>query len=381
MAAPEKTGGSVTEECVDSASPTSLGAPMELNIMRLSGDETLLTVPQDLKLYDFKTLLAEHGILDERLQVEFLLDGVPLQQNPEMTLMELGVDGSCPLMVVKKRGYDYSRITKFEHEVLSERWPQGVLTTQEGLLHVCHFQGELMVFSPELVLVSKQILPREVVNPSQMQMAPNGDLVFACSRTGGATAAVVDPKTMEVKRFLNAPGVVGAEGGRGLGLALRGGIVYLSYGGRLSDGEKRGCVVALDFETGEVVQTFRGFAKPTGLCVANDQLLVSDRGANEVRIMTLEGEDVHTIGQGQLKYPNDVAVDSCGNILVMDTGNERVAVFSPRGQLMASVLQGTFKDRGNTHSYISVNPLTGAISVSMDDIHKVAILCPPISSG
>ena len=29
------------------------------------------------------------------------------------------------------------------------------------------------------------------------------------------------------------------------------------------------------------VQTFRGFAKPTGLCVANDQLLVSDRGANE----------------------------------------------------------------------------------------------------
>lgn len=118
-----------------------------------------------------------------------------------------------------------------------------------------------------------------------------------------------------------------AEGGRGLGLALRGGIVYLSYGGRLSDGEKRGCVVALDFETGEVVQTFRGFAKPTGLCVANDQLLVSDRGANEVRIMTLEGEDVHTIGQGQLKYPNDVAVDSCGNILVMDTGNERVAVF------------------------------------------------------
>jgi len=28
----------------------------------------------------------------------FLLDGVPLQQNPEMTLMELGVDGSCPLM-------------------------------------------------------------------------------------------------------------------------------------------------------------------------------------------------------------------------------------------------------------------------------------------
>eukprot|EP00435_Cladocopium_sp_Y103_P002452 s5338_g1.t1 len=330
-------GGYVTEEFLDSASPQGPGAPMELKVMRISGDETLLTVPQDLKLYDFKALLAEHGILDERLQVEFLLEGVALPQHPETTLMELGVDGSCPLTVVKKRGHDYSRVTKLEHEVPSERWPQGVLTTQEGLLYVCHFQGELMVFSPELVLVSKHILPREVVNPSQMQMAPNGDLVFACSRSGGATAAVVDPKTFEVKRFLNA------EGGRGLGLAMRGGVVYLSYGGRFSHGEKRGCVVALDFETGEVVQTFRGFAKPTGLCVANDQLLVSDRGANEVRIMTLEGEDVQTIGQGQLKYPNDVAVDSCGNILVMDTGNERVAVFSPDGQLLASILQWVAK--------------------------------------
>ena len=34
------------------------------------------------------------------------------------------------------------------------------------------------------------------------------------ARTGGATAAVVDPKTMEVKRFLNAPGVVGVRSAR-----------------------------------------------------------------------------------------------------------------------------------------------------------------------
>ena len=31
------------------------------------------------------------------------------------------------------------------------------------------------------------------------------------------------------------------------------------------------------------VHEMTGFAKPTGLCVANDQLLVTDRGADEVR--------------------------------------------------------------------------------------------------
>jgi len=372
----------------ESSSPTevpgvrTVGGKMELTVVRLSGEETVLTVQEDCTLKDFRTALAKKGLIDDRLMTELLVDGRTLnQQSVTSTLHELGVNGSSIIMVVTKRVHDYSRITKLECQVRSEKWPQGLFTTSEGLLYVCHFDNELLVFSPELDRISKRDLPRDVVRPSQMDRAPNGDLVFACTRSG-PMAAVVDPETLELKRELRPNGAVGHAGGAlGLGLAVAGGLVYLSHiRSSVPVHSSEFCVVALDFETGEVVKTFDGFVKPSGLCVANDQLVVVDRGAHQVRVLSLDGEDLLTFGQGCLKYPNDVAVDNCGNFLVMDTGNERVAVFSPDGQLTASVLPRTFKDRGNTHSYISVNPLTGTIAVSMDDIHKVAILAPPIRS-
>lgn len=47
--------------------------------------------------------------------------------------------------VVAKRVHDYRRIMELERCLQSERWPQGVLTTQNGLFYVCHFQGEVLV--------------------------------------------------------------------------------------------------------------------------------------------------------------------------------------------------------------------------------------------
>eukprot|EP00913_Durusdinium_trenchii_P033709 g31557.t1 len=85
-------------------------------------------------------------------------------------------------------------------------------------------------------------------------------------------------------------------------------------------------VVVFDFETGEQVTTFDGFQHPCGLCVTDDRLFVADRGANEVRVLDLEGNPLDTIGGGELKIPNDVAVDNCGNVLVMDCGG-RVSGF------------------------------------------------------
>eukprot|EP00434_Breviolum_minutum_P018143 symbB.v1.2.016004.t3/scaffold1208.1/size131501/4 len=392
----------------ESSSPTevpgvrTVGGKMELTVVRLSGEETVLTVQEDCTLKDFRTALAKKGLIDDRLMTELLVDGRTLnQQSVTSTLHELGVNGSSIIMVVTKRVHDYSRITKLECQVRSEKWPQGLFTTSEGLLYVCHFDNELLVFSPELDRISKRDLPRDVVRPSQMDRAPNGDLVFACTRSG-PMAAVVDPETLELKRELRPNGAATWTSGgctkgwpcrRGLGpgwITMHAvqfsrefpeGLVYLSHiRSSVPVHSSEFCVVALDFESGEVVKTFDGFVKPSGLCVANDQLVVVDRGAHQVRVLSLDGEDLLTFGQGCLKYPNDVAVDNCGNFLVMDTGNERVAVFSPDGQLTASVLPRTFKDRGNTHSYISVNPLTGTIAVSMDDIHKVAILAPPIRS-
>ena len=50
-------------------------------------------------------------------------------------------------------------------------------------------------------------------------------------------------------------------------------------------------------------------------------LKVQDRGADLVWLVDHEGNRTK-IGQGELKHPNDVAVDLSGNILVMDTGLE-----------------------------------------------------------
>ena len=46
---------------------------------------------------------------------------------------------------------------------------------------------------------------------------------------------------------------------------------------------------------------------------------MTDRGGDVVWLVDHEGNRTK-IGQGELKYPNDVAVDLSGNILVMDTG-------------------------------------------------------------
>ena len=48
---------------------------------------------------------------------------------------------------------------------------------------------------------------------------------------------------------------------------------------------------------------------------------MTDRGGDVVWLVDHEGNRTK-IGQGELRHPNDVAVDLSGNILVMDTGPE-----------------------------------------------------------
>ncbi|CAJ1458463.1 unnamed protein product [Effrenium voratum] len=344
---------------------------MELRIWRLSGEEQTVTISQDASLFDLKSKISATGLANELLAMELLLGGCPLdQRDPQKKLADLGVADGANLTVVAKRSHDYSQITKVDKLVKSEKWPQGVFTTAEGLFYVCHFQGELLVYDQQLQNIRRALLPREMRTPSQMTMAPNGHLVIACHRSYSAAAAVVDPQTMEVIKWFGDTD----ERSRTCGVAVAEGRVFLStipYGGSAK-------VVVYDFETTKLLAVFGGFENPCGLCVADEKLLVADRSSNKVLILDMMGRLVKEIGGGELLKPNDVALDSSGNILVMDTEHERIAVFAPDGYLLASVLPKSFKNFGNTHSYISVNPLTGTISVSMDDAHQVAIVAPPI---
>ena len=98
-------------------------------------------------------------------------------------------------------------------------------------------------------------------------------------------------------------------------------------------------------QKGELVRTFGSkgggkgeFNYPTGLSTSPDghHLYVSDCKNHRVQVFTLEGQFVREFGTGQLKCPHGLTVTSDGSVLVADNGNNRVAVFEKKGELIHS---------------------------------------------
>eukprot|EP00913_Durusdinium_trenchii_P034551 g32323.t1 len=100
-------------------------------------------------------------------------------------------------------------------------------------------------------------------------------------------------------------------------------------------------------------------------------LLLSLDEMELLRELPMEGS---ASGVTKLGMPNDVVADAAGNLLVMDTRNERVAVFRQDGTFIASIMEGFFKDKGNTFSYLACNVETGVVALSNNDMHELALL-------
>ena len=103
--------------------------------------------------------------------------------------------------------------------------------------------------------------------------------------------------------------------------------------------------IAVFSQEGELVHTFgskgRGkgeFNWPSGLATSPDghHLYVGDCDNHRVQVFTLEGQFVREFGTGQLKCPRGLIVTSDGSVLVADRGNNRVAVFDKKGELIHS---------------------------------------------
>jgi DNA-binding beta-propeller fold protein YncE len=84
------------------------------------------------------------------------------------------------------------------------------------------------------------------------------------------------------------------------------------------------------------------FDEPTGIGVnpSNGDVVVADGKNNRVEVFSEKGEFVRTFGSagtgnGEFKEPGGVAVDSKGNIWVTDTGNDRVQEFNEKGEYLA----------------------------------------------
>jgi len=118
-----------------------------------------------------------------------------------------------------------------------------------------------------------------------------------------------------------------------------------------------------------------GLKNPAGLCFNLDGtiLAVAERGADRISLFNLlKKEKLLSFGNDKLGSPNDVKLDTDGNFLVYDTGNRRLCIFDPSGKFLLSLLDGFFKDSGNTFSYISVDS-SGTIAVSDNDNHQIFV--------
>lgn len=83
---------------------------------------------------------------------------------------------------------------------------------------------------------------------------------------------------------------------------------------------------------------------PSGLAVdaERERLYVADPKLNSVRAYTLDGRFLFGVegleaDKGKLSFPTNIAVDSQGNIYVVDTGNFRVQVYNSEGKFLKTI--------------------------------------------
>lgn len=79
---------------------------------------------------------------------------------------------------------------------------------------------------------------------------------------------------------------------------------------------------------------------PTSVAVTNDRVIILDSGNRRVKVYNKLDKckilEFGSLGQskGQFRHPQVLTVDPLGFILVGDSGNSRVQVFKPTGQLV-----------------------------------------------
>ncbi|HEY9857729.1 MAG TPA: NHL repeat-containing protein, partial [Stenomitos sp.] len=86
-----------------------------------------------------------------------------------------------------------------------------------------------------------------------------------------------------------------------------------------------------------------GLQSPGGMALdTKGNLLVLDFGTSSIHVFNPRGESVRTIGKrgngpGEFAVPRELAVDRFGNLFVADTLNHRIQVFDPEGNFVLAV--------------------------------------------
>ena len=62
---------------------------------------------------------------------------------------------------------------------------------------------------------------------------------------------------------------------------------------------------------------------------------VSDSKTDCVKVFDAKGYFLYDIGRGRLSYPVGLAIDKFNNLIVCDTGNQRLVIFTTEGDFLS----------------------------------------------
>ena len=133
-------------------------------------------------------------------------------------------------------------------------------------------------------------------------------------------------------------------------IAIRGNVVYVAQ-------YNKSCVQKLT-TSGEFVSKFGEgqLRNPQGICIdSSGRVYVSSAASNKVAIFEADGTFITHIGEGNLNRPWGLAFDSNGNLHVADTNTSTIKVFTQDGRYVTSYNSGVNQpagiavdDEGNT---------------------------------
>ncbi len=97
----------------------------------------------------------------------------------------------------------------------------------------------------------------------------------------------------------------------------------------------------------------RNLFQPTNIFIQNDNIYVTDFGDFKIKIYSLEGEFISSIGSygkniGQFVRPKGIAVDKESNLFVVDAGFENTQIFNKDGQTLM-FFGGSYKGQGGMY--------------------------------
>ena len=82
-----------------------------------------------------------------------------------------------------------------------------------------------------------------------------------------------------------------------------------------------------------LIGELKGLQQPLGVAVdLDDRIYVGNDGRNNVEVYDQDGVKLRAIGEGIIEMPNELALDSAGNLYVADSRANLVRIFTPEGE-------------------------------------------------